>query len=314
MPRRRIGLAALTGLCCLLVVSTAPAQNDDETPNRTRAVQKEADRDRDRTERRRERADGETRTDRSGQDEQLFEQLQLSEQQRQQIRQSIQEHNREIAQVWRRFHQVHMAAVNLEATWFAALEDTMSDEQKERFREARESETRERTGTDRDRNRGGADRDADRSERSRDRDKRQRNRGDADDAPAARDSRRDAATNRNERRQGADAATSGRKGERGASQQDGEQVRGVLIIGITAVSPDRYTERADLSPQQKAQSEKLGAQYKRHLQTLWRQLHGLHLQMVKLEADKLQAIEKHLTEEQLAQLHKTRGQPDSRFD
>jgi hypothetical protein len=69
-----------------------------------------------------------------------------------------------------------------------------------------------------------------------------------------------------------------------------------------------------LTPEQEAMSDKIQESYRAHMRTLNREIQGLHLQLLSLEADKLVAIEKVLTQEQLASLrqHRQKGPAHSK--
>jgi hypothetical protein len=73
----------------------------------------------------------------------------------------------------------------------------------------------------------------------------------------------------------------------------------LAIIGVT------------LTPEQELAADKIHGQYVSHLRALNRDIEGLHTRLVSLEADKLVAIEKVLTKDQLQQLRETRQQAPS---
>lgn len=70
----------------------------------------------------------------------------------------------------------------------------------------------------------------------------------------------------------------------------------LAIVGVT------------LTPEQELAADKIHGQYVSHLRALNRDIEGLHTRLVSLEADKLVAIEKVLTKDQLQQLRETRQQ------
>ncbi len=61
-----------------------------------------------------------------------------------------------------------------------------------------------------------------------------------------------------------------------------------------------------LTSEQEAMADKVQEKYRSHLRSMNRDIQGLHTQLVSLEADKLVAIEKVLTKEQLTQLRTNR--------
>ncbi len=82
--------------------------------------------------------------------------------------------------------------------------------------------------------------------------------------------------------------------DRAESEAASAVEQGMAIVGVS------------LTPQQELAADKLQETYLSHLRSLNRDIQGLHIQLVSLEADKLVEIEHVLTEDQLLQLREIR--------
>jgi hypothetical protein len=80
-----------------------------------------------------------------------------------------------------------------------------------------------------------------------------------------------------------------------STEKSGDVVKNELSdVGVT------------LTAEQQAKAENVQHQYRQPLRTLNREIHGMHDRLLALEAEKLVAIEKVLTKEQLSELQKNR--------
>ncbi len=80
----------------------------------------------------------------------------------------------------------------------------------------------------------------------------------------------------------------------------------ILGMRIAVLGPDGVVQEIDIEgnmPRQAAKNE-LVAAHAKELKMLWAKAHELHAQMVRIEADRMVAVESQLTEKQLAQLQK----------
>ena len=89
-------------------------------------------------------------------------------------------------------------------------------------------------------------------------------------------------------------AATGEKPNRAATKPD------------AAVEEDIASEGITLTAQQEAAADKVHSQYRSQLRSMHRDIQGLHTRLISLEADKLVAIEKVLTKDQLTQLRLSR--------
>lgn len=101
----------------------------------------------------------------------FLQQLDLTSEQEQGIRQALQQHDQKLRQTWRQFNTTHARAIQLEAAWVAAVRDTLSEEDQRKFDQQRMQQTEmSRYGQSDDARRNEADRDdANRSGQNRER-------------------------------------------------------------------------------------------------------------------------------------------------
>lgn len=248
------------------------------------------------------RAEAQTEDRRQGQLPKALEKLDLSEEQEQQIRQSMRQHNQKLRQTWQEFNAKHMQAVDMEAAWVAAVRDTLSDQDKQKFDQSRmqDQEMRSRHSGDQ------AARDTQPGERAQ---RQQRTRDQLkEDAPQTGAANRDAERNRDI---AADQKRSNRD-QAGQQKQDqekqGQRQPDFIVLSFT-VTPEKYLTGTQQSPEQQKQCSEVCAKYQDKLSSLWSELHQLHHELVKIEAQRLESIEKTLDEEQLTQLRDGRSSP-----
>jgi hypothetical protein len=283
--------AVLCGAAMVLAGHAGFAQNereqDRENANQPRSSET---RDADRADRQQRGQAGERG---AAQLPQAIQDLDLTDQQQQQIRQAAREHNQQLRQKWQEFHAKHMQAVDLEAAWVAAVRDTLSEEDKQKFDQARmqDEEMRRQPGA------------AGRSDRQ----NQQANRGDQAERPENQEGRAD----RDNARQNQDVASAEERQNRGQAGQEQERAThgpDLVILSFTA-TPEKYLTGTKQSAEQQKECSEVCDKYKQKLTNLWTEMHQLHHELVKIEADRIQAIEKTLTEEQLTKLRGGRQEP-----
>jgi hypothetical protein len=163
-------------------------------------------------------------------------QLTLSQQQQVQIKEIVGDYDTDLALVWKQFGERYMEATRTEALLLTAIEDHLTESQRNMVREQRRR------------------------------------------------------TAQHEKVLGNTNVKPGPTTSPPASAVDSE-------IGIAGVS---------LSPEQEMAADKLQETYLSRLRSLNRDIQGLHLRLVSLEADKLVQIENILTKDQLQQLRDAR--------
>lgn len=236
----------------------------------------------------------------------MLQNLDLESDQEQEIRQTIQQHNGKLQQTWRNFHRAHMKAVNLEAAWTAAVRDTLSDSDKQKFDQERrrhhqkmQRESEEQT--DNRQASGNQDRQRTNQRESR-----------AQQISSSRERDQQSDRQRSDRRQSdqqqADRRQSDQqRSDRGQSdRQQSKDSQGFYVVTIT--SPLIYTVDSRQSSQQKQQCSEACQKYTQQVRNAWQKATKLHNQLVQIEADKIQAIEEILTEDQLDELRDQRQQ------
>jgi hypothetical protein len=168
--------------------------------------------------------------------------LPLSQEQQDQIKTVIAEHEAEIKVVWKLFGERYIDTIRTEVLLLSAIEDNLTEAQRNQVRAQRRKTAQHQkmvTGTDARLNQ-------------------------ATSQPAS------------------------------AVQEE------IGIIGIT------------LTPEQELAADRLQEKYLSQLRSLNRDVQGLHIQLVSLEADKYVEIEKILTEDQLTELRKIRQTPPAK--
>lgn len=278
---------ACLGLFC--TSSTFAQQDDAQTPRlgdeQQQGTQRQGQRQRQ----------GQTRQQQQAELPQFLQELDLSSEQETQIRQALQQHNQKLRQTWRQFHTTHAEAVNLEAAWAAAVRDSLSEDDQRRFDQQRMQEQETSQGSRRDATQR-RDRASQRQDEADNRGNRRQNARD--------DSSEQRAENREQRQ-----AANQPRGQETDRADDSPQREAVGLIIVTTSSPERFLEGTNQTDQQKQQCDKACRDYKQKLSSVWSDLHQLHHELVKIEADRIEAIEEQLNEDQLAKLKESRQQP-----
>lgn len=297
-------LYTFTFLACGVLQSangpSALAQNNsDRDSNQTRSQRQRDERDD------RQRGDREQDGRQQVRLPKMLQELDLDSEQEQEIRQAIQQHNRKLQQTWRSFHKAHMQAVNLEAAWTAAVRDTLSESDKQKFDQKRQRHhqkmQRETEGQHENRQ-AGKDRGQQRTNR----------RGtDAQQVSSSRDADRQSNSEQSDRQQANRQRSSQQKSDQRHSDSgnQSEESEGFYVVTIT--SPLIYTTGSRQSSQQKQQCSKACQKYTQQVRNSWQKATKLHNRLVQLEADKIEAIEEVLTNDQLASLKDQRREPQT---
>lgn len=241
---------------------------------------------------------------------QLFEQLNLREDQKKQVQEIIRKYDRQAMEADRKFHELHMQAVAMEAAIMAAMDKSLSEQQRQTL--AR------RFGDRQDAGRAEEGREVERAFRpdrpSRGEESPESNRPDSplqnqqeDRGERFRQAGQEEARQQNpERDQPRDAQS--QLGQRqDAGLQDQPQADGWSLIVIQLAPADARYRELGLSDEQQRRHQALHATAGPKLQQVWGQLRSLHSQMVMAESQKLEELEKVLDEDQLQRLHSFGG-------
>jgi hypothetical protein len=169
--------------------------------------------------------------------------LKLSPEQQDQIKEIIQNYDQSLGMVWNQFGQRYMQAITMESTLLAAIEDNLTEDQRQQVRDQRHKTAQHEQAM--------------------------------------------AATN-----------TKLNQAEV-AKNEETNKPANAAEEGLEAIS-------VSLTDEQEAAADKVQEKYRAQLRSLNRDIQGLHIRLVSLEADKLVEIEKVLTKEQLSQLRKNR--------
>lgn len=272
MSRYGISHALASVICCLMATSIAIAQQGD----REQLGQRQSDQNQTQQQ--------------EGLPEipQALQDLDLSSDQQQAIQQAMQQHNQKLKQVWKSFNQQHARAIELESAWLAAVRDTVPENEQRQFDQQRMQDQELNHNS---------------SETPQDRARQKKNRRDAQQSE-----RRSRPTNNRQDEQASNSQASEPTDGQGQSAQSGEMKSPGFVV-ITIASPERYAQGTKQSDEQKQQCSQACGEYKQELKNVWKQLHQLHAELVHIEADRVQSIEQHLTEEQLTELRENREQP-----
>lgn len=281
--RYRFLTFAMTSLACIgCLLSTSPAFADKSQKEGT----KKAD------------AKKQSATDNYYKTQQLpkaLRDLDLTSEQKTKIRKAMLNHQKKFRETWKQFHATHARAINLEAAWYAAIRDTLSEDDRKSFDKKRMNDRKKM----RDEQGFTSSEEKTKAERRRKDGTAQRNEKAAD--------RQDTKAKQKQTSQKVTARKPVQPGQQRQKEKTDENVKGFVIITMT--SPVVYLDDVRQSASQKHQCSEVCRKYERKLSTVWKQIHRLHSELVKIEADKLHAIENQLTEEQLTQLRKNRENP-----
>lgn len=162
--------------------------------------------------------------------------LELTEQQETQIKEIVQDYDKDLSMVWSQFGVRYMDTIRTEALLLAAIEDKLTDAQRQQVREQRRKTAQHQKSLE---------------------------------------------------------STEG-KPNQATSKPVSAVEEELSIIGVA------------LTPEQQVAADALQETYLSQLRSLNRDIEGLHMRLVSLEADKLVEIEKVLTEDQLLQLREIR--------
>lgn len=165
-----------------------------------------------------------------------LEGLTLTQQQQDSIKEIVREYDADLTTTWKEFGDRYMESIRMEVLLLSAIEDNLTDAQREQVREQRRKTAQHQKSV-----------------------------------------------------KGTDV-----KPNQATSQPASAVEQELAIVGVS------------LTREQELAADKLQETYLSNLRSLNRDIQGLHIRLVSLEADKLVEIESILTKEQLAELHQAR--------
>ncbi|WP_197454824.1 hypothetical protein Pla52nx_002080 [Stieleria varia] len=285
-------MLALSGIALTLSFTTAPdVSAQDTSRNQTQKNSRQQD-----------RSDGssvqphghdDAKSKHQAQIPEMLQDLDLKDQQKEQIRTKMSEFNNRSRQALQKYNRKHLEAVELEAAWVAAVRNTLSEEDQQTFDRNRQTmskknamkEGRAKRSSD---TKSASNRDSQDSKKQyakKDKSQEQRS-ADSDALSQSRDS--------NSNRQSSDS-----------QQSDSGNQEGFWVVTVT--SPVIYMEGTNSTQEQKSECDKMCQQFSQRIEKAWSETHELHHKLVMIEAERLMAIEKILTDDQLKQLEQNRN-------
>jgi hypothetical protein len=226
--------------------------------------------------------------------------LDLKDDQKQEIKQILRKKREKLEQTWNDFHAAHMRAVELEATWVAAVRDALDEEKQQQFTQ-RHEERRQRAAEETQRARPEDLDDTENGESSRARDD---------------NSERSSAPNDGQRRSNDSQANRGSQSGRGPRSDNStanseSSSPDIVIFGVSLVSPEGSLDQQSTSQSQRQQCSEKCRKYQQALRQSWRDADRAHARMVDIEAEALASIENVLTDDQLEKLRESREEPQT---
>lgn len=232
---------------------------------------------------------------------QFLDKLDLTSEQQQSIRQALRQNNRKLRETWREFDEKHARAIELEAAWAAAVRDTLSEQDQRKFDQQRMQ--------DREMSRHSQDHATQRSDAASSQRDQTRQRRQSNPPPADNTRRQNRQQRQRDNAQRQQSQTDAESGADNPSQQHADAGDEYGFVVFTITSPEFYTQGTNQSDEQKQQCSEACRQYMQELTSVWHDVRRLHGELVQIEADRIQAIEKELTEDQLAELKDQRQAP-----
>lgn len=231
--------------------------------------------------------------------EQLSQTVNLSDEQKSEIRQTVQQHNQKIRSAYQQFGQAHLKAIGLEAQLYSAIEDNMDPRQQSQFRQ-----NQERGGNSNAMN----DRSANADDTMSAEEKRTRETQYRDDRPAEdRDEASESSSNEQAEWTQSDRGRGDESRTPANGNTDDDTAEMYVTTMILVPAKHAYTSTG-LDEEQRGQCEMACQKFKTKLTQAWSEVQQHHQKLVKLEAAKIQAVEDVLDEEQLQTLRNSQSE------
>ncbi len=236
----------------------------------------------------------------------LSSKVKLTSDQKDQIRQKLDSNQKEIESTWKKFSEANAKAIALEATLYAAIEDGMTDQQKQQFRENRENKNSPATAADKLQKPGSQkpspQKPSKRASAADDKDaKNDQPAAATDDKEAKNDKKGQVAAKANKNKSSQNEASDT------AKQSGGEDPAYVYVTEMIIVPVQQLVSDVNMDDSQRNQCDQACQQFHSKLHKAWSDVSRYHDKLVQLEAKNLQAIEGVLDEGQLQKLKKSRS-------
>lgn len=287
--------------CCLAITPAAVAQNQQ-----TEQYEQEQY----------EQSDQKSQPDDSQKGEQWIEKLDskvdLSDDQKQQIRSKTREFSQKMESTWEKFHQAHTKAIVLEASMYAAMENEMTSQQRDSFQKNR----------DRNASANGMDRMADnRNEEASGNQVRETSyRETVDDSYRETVDDNESEQQTSDRQSGDDdwdtaevdqerresnwsESDSPSKSDDSRMQSSNRDSTEAIVSTFIIVPARRAAAQSGLNPEQQMDCNATCQKFEKKLGNAWKNIHRYHREMVKIEAQKINVVTEVLDEQQLQQLN-----------
>lgn len=216
----------------------------------------------------------------------LSSKVQLTSEQTEKIREKLNKDEAKITETWQKFTEANAKAIALEATMYAAIEDGMTDQQKQQFRESRDSQAKADKGSEKLNQQTSADS--------------AKNKSQKDD---------------NEKQSDSDKISKDKSGKGESDDKlsgDGDNKSGssdpayVYVTETIIVPVQRLVSDVNMDDAQRKKCSQACRQFHTKLHKAWNDVSRYHAELVQLEADKMRAVESVLNEGQLQKLKGSR--------
>ncbi|GAA4467899.1 hypothetical protein [Novipirellula rosea] len=225
--------------------------------------------------------------------EQLSSKVDLTSDQKDKIREQLNANGQKVASTWSKFAEANAKAIALEATMYAAIEDGMSDQQKQQFRENRKNKQQ----TKKSQNKQDSGKTA-----------KQKKNGQSDNSGRRSDNRQASASSDPSNKEKSGSSGQNSTSDRQANQDDSAYV---YVTEMIIVPAQELASDVQMDAQQRQQCEQACQQFHSRLHQAYSDIQRYHDQLVQLEAEKMLAVEKVLNEEQLQKLKEERSSGQS---
>ena len=245
--------------------------------------------------------------------DQLSSKLDLTSDQQDKIREQLNANSQKVASTWDKFVEANAKAIALEATMYAAIEDGMSDQQKQKFRENRKNKQQAQKSQ---------------HEQNSSQTAKQKKNGQSGNSAASSDDQQDSASNdpssKGKSESSGQNATANKHADKQAGKQadkqagkhaeeqaDQDDSAYFYVTEMIIVPAQQLASDVQMDEQQRQQCDQACRQFHTKLHQAYSDIQRYHDQLVQLEAEKMLAVEKVLTEDQLQKLKNERGSSQS---
>ncbi len=256
----------------------------------------------------------------------LSQQVDLTSDQKEQLRTKLQKDNQETQKLWRQFADAHAQVIREEAEMLAAMQDVMEPEQKQRAQQnmqakakaskANNNSAAHRAGSSGDQHGANATKDqhaanananANKDQHASDQANKKKVKVAASASAKAGSDDSNAATQSSTAAQSAQHAGNNVSGTPNSADQSGDQRQTEEYVWTMVIVPAQLElEPLGLSAEQQQQCDEVCREYHRSLVQGWQKIDQLHDQLVAVEAQQILDVEKILTDAQRQKLMNAR--------